>query len=94
MGKTTMQIADERIIEAAFNRIAEDEPLSSVTRSDIQKWLELLRPLIAERLVVASRSGGRTWVGGESVADLHQTIEGFLADGYALEDLILEGLTA
>lgn len=95
MTKTAMEIADEQIVEKAFNKIATDEPMSHITRADVQMWLKLLRPLITERLVVsAPKEGARTWIGGESVSDLLDTINGYLEDGYAPEDLVLEGLTS
>ena len=92
--KTPEQIADDRIIERAFEQINEMEGPSFITRGDIRRWLDLLRPLIAERIVVASKDGARTWTGGDTLADLLDTINGYLADGYAPEDLRIEGITA
>lgn len=92
--RTPREKADSQIIEKAFEQIGADNPMSFITRSDIQQWLDLLRPLIAERLVVATAdSSVRTWTGGDTVADLLETINGYLADGYRPEELIIEGIT-
>lgn len=83
-----------RIVEEAFKRICAEEPLNGITRADIQKWVDLLLPLLSERIVVASADGARrTLIGGDTVADLLNTINGYLADGYEPEELIIEGVT-
>ncbi|MBT2484796.1 MULTISPECIES: hypothetical protein [unclassified Microbacterium] len=90
----TKEAADEAIIERAFEQIGADNPMSFITRADVRQWLDLLRPLISERLVVSSASGDvRTWIGGDTVADLLETVNGYLADGYKPEELVIEGLT-
>lgn len=92
--RTPQEKADDQIIDRAFDKIGADNPMSPITRSDIREWLDLLRPLIAERLVVATADHSvRTWTGGDTVADLLETINGYLADGYTPEELIIEGVT-
>ncbi|MDF2506310.1 MAG: hypothetical protein K0Q52_169 [Microbacterium sp.] len=88
------RLADDRIIEKAFEQIGAQDPMSFITRSDVRQWLDLLRPLIAERIVVSAPADGvRTWIGGNTVADLLDTIHGYIADGYTSQDLIIEGIT-
>lgn len=47
-----MSTTDDAIIEKAFEHVAEQEPMSSITRADIQQWLDLLRPMIAEQKLI------------------------------------------
>lgn len=91
--RTAAEKADDRIIEKAFEQIAKEHPISPITRSDIRQWLDLLRPLIAERMVVATHDGARTWIGGDTVTDLLDTINSHLSDGYTPSQLVIEGLT-
>ena len=47
-----------------------------------------------KKLVVSTRDGGvRTGVTNNTVQDLIEVIDSYLADGYTCEDLIIEGIT-
>ena len=52
------------------------------------------RRAVPERIIVATSVGTlRTWVSGDTVADLLDTINGLLDCGYTAEELIIEGIT-
>lgn len=55
--------------------------------------IEADRAQRSERIVVASADGARTWIGGDTLADLLETVKGYLEDGYKPEELLIEGVT-